>query len=195
MCLGYSCAGKTSISFSVDDYLTQHHIHSYALDGDNIRHGLNRDLKFTQQDRSENIRRIAEVARLFADSGTITLASCISPFESDRRKARDIHERAGLTFIECYVATPLEVCKQRDTKGLYQKADRGEISGFTGIDQAYEPPTNPDLVLHAHLLTIEECVDKVINILVLKVCSLIHHSGYQYAGKTERIYPNIENRW
>lgn len=156
----------------MDDYLTQHKIHSYALDGDNVRHGLNSDLKFSEQDRSENIRRIAEVARLFADSGTITLASCISPFASDRLRARQIHEQAGLTFIECFVATPLEVCKRRDTKGLYEKANKGEISGFTGIDQAYEPPEKPDLVLNTDELTIEECVHKVIDILIQKVTAL-----------------------
>lgn len=150
--------------------MTQQNVHAYALDGDNIRHGLNSDLTFTEKDRSENIRRIAEVARLFADSGTVTLASFISPFASDRAVARRIHEKDGLVFIECFVDTSLEICERRDVKGLYKKARAGKISGFTGIDQEYEKPQDPDLVLHAGVESIEECVQKVINMLVRKVC-------------------------
>ncbi|XP_046914783.2 3'-phosphoadenosine 5'-phosphosulfate synthase [Dermatophagoides farinae] len=163
---GLSCAGKTSISFAVEEFLTRHQIHAYALDGDNIRYGLNSDLGFSEQDRSENIRRIAEVARLFADSGTITLASFISPFSKDREKARQIHEKDSLAFIECFVDTPLEVCERRDIKGLYKKARAGQIQGFTGINQDYERPKNPDLILKASEDTIEQCVLKVIDLLI-----------------------------
>lgn len=139
------------------------------MDGDNIRYGLNSDLGFSEQDRSENIRRIAEVARLFADSGTITLASFISPFSKDREKAREIHEKDSLAFIECFVDTPLEVCERRDIKGLYKKARAGQIQGFTGINQDYERPKNPDLILKASEDTIEQCVLKVIDLLIKRV--------------------------
>lgn len=167
--LGLSCAGKTSISFALEDYLIRHSIHAYALDGDNIRHGLNSDLRFSKEDRKENIRRIAEVARLFADSGTITLASFISPFSEDRELARKIHEDANLFFIECFVDTPLEVCEQRDIKGLYKRARAGEIKGFTGINQEYERPVNPDIVLKTDIETLDQCVERVIDLLVKKV--------------------------
>lgn len=168
-----SCAGKTSISFAIEDYLIRHNIHAYALDGDNIRYGLNCDLGFTEKDRSENIRRIAEVARLFADSGTITLASFISPFARDRNRARQIHEKDGISFIECFVNTPLEICEKRDIKGLYKKARAGEIKGFTGVNQEYERPQNPDLVLEAGVESIDQCVQKVIDLLVKMVSELL----------------------
>ena len=153
----------------MEDYLIRHNIHAYALDGDNIRHGLNADLRFSKEDRKENIRRIAEVSRLFADSGTITLASFISPFSEDRQLAREIHEKDGLAFIECFVDTPLEVCEQRDVKGLYKKARAGEIKVFTGINQEYERPEHPDLVLRTHTEKLEQCVQKVIDLLIKKV--------------------------
>lgn len=170
---GLSCAGKTSISFAVEEFLTRHQIHAYALDGDNIRYGLNSDLGFSEKDRGENIRRIAEVARLFADSGTITLASFISPFSKDRKKAREIHEKDSIVFIECFVDTPLDVCEQRDVKGLYKKARAGEIKGFTGINQDYERPENPDLVLKASEDTIDQCVQKVIDLLIKRVSVIV----------------------
>lgn len=171
--LGLSCAGKTSISFAVEDYLIRNNIHAYALDGDNIRHGLNADLGFSKIDRKENIRRIAEVSRLFSDSGTITLASFISPFAEDRELARKIHEDADLIFIECFVDTPLEICEQRDVKGLYKKARAGEIQGFTGINQEYERPEAPDLVLKTNDETLDQCVQRVIDLLVKKVVSIV----------------------
>lgn len=130
---------------------------------------MNSDLEFSKEDRKENIRRIAEVARLFADSGTITLASFISPFSEDRLKAREIHEKDDLVFIECFVDTPLEICEQRDIKGLYKKARAGEIKGFTGINQKYERPLKPDLVLKAGEETIDQCVQKVIDLLIKRV--------------------------
>ncbi|XP_054724790.1 bifunctional 3'-phosphoadenosine 5'-phosphosulfate synthase-like isoform X3 [Uloborus diversus] len=163
---GLSGAGKTTISFGVEDYLCSFGIPAYALDGDNIRHGLNKNLGFSQEDREENIRRVAEVAKLFADSGVVALSSFISPFTKDRNQARKIHEDAGLTFLECFVDTPLEVCEQRDVKGLYKKARAGEIKGFTGIDSSYEKPSKPDIHIKAGELTPQESVQKVIKLLL-----------------------------
>jgi 3'-phosphoadenosine 5'-phosphosulfate synthase len=135
------------------------------LDGDNIRTGLNKNLGFSPEDREENIRRIGEVAKLFADGGIIALTSFISPYAKDRVLARRAHEAAGLPFFEVYIDTPLEVCEQRDVKGLYKKARAGLIKGFTGIDSAYEPPTDPDLVLKAGELGVHECVRQVLKLL------------------------------
>ena len=166
---GLSCAGKTTVSFALEDYLVRHKIQAYALDGDNIRHGLNRDLHFSPEDRKENIRRIAEVSRLFADSGMITLVSFISPFAEDRQAAREIHEKDGLCFVEVFVDTPLQVCETRDIKGLYKKARAKQITGFTGIDQDYESPQNPEIILRTNEETLEQCVNKVIDYLIQKV--------------------------
>jgi len=162
---GLSGAGKTTISFALEDYLVSQGIPSYSLDGDNIRHGLNKNLGFTQEDREENIRRISEVARLFADGGIVCLTSFISPFRKDRQQARELHEKAGLQFIECYVNTPLDVCENRDVKGLYKKARAGQIKGFTGIDQQYEEPSKPEIVIEAGRDTLDECVQQVITLL------------------------------
>ncbi len=129
---GLSGAGKTTISFALEDYLVSHGIPAYSLDGDNIRHGLNKNLGFAPEDREENIRRIAEVAKLFADGGIVCLTSFISPFRRDRENARKVSEEAGLQFLECYVNTSLDVCESRDVKGLYKKARAGQIKGFTG---------------------------------------------------------------
>lgn len=165
---GLSGAGKTTISFGVEDYLCSYGIPAYALDGDNMRQGLNKNLGFSPEDREENIRRVAEVAKLFADSGVVSLSSFISPFAKDRNQARKIHEEAGLTFLECFVDTPLEVCEQRDVKGLYKKARAGEIKGFTGIDSAYEKPDNPDVHIKAGELTVQDCVQQVVKLLLDK---------------------------
>lgn len=162
---GLSSAGKTTISFALEQFLVSQGIPSYSLDGDNIRHGLNNNLSFTPEDREENIRRVAEVAKLFADGGIVCLSSFISPFRKDRERARQIHEEAGLKFIECYINTPLSVCEQRDVKGLYKKARAGLIKGFTGIDQEYEVPQNADLVIQAGTQTIDESVQEVIQLL------------------------------
>ncbi|GBN17447.1 Bifunctional 3'-phosphoadenosine 5'-phosphosulfate synthase [Araneus ventricosus] len=166
---GLSGAGKTTISFGVEDYLCSFGIPAYALDGDNVRHGLNKNLGFSPEDREENIRRVAEVAKLFADSGVIALSSFISPFAKDRNQAREIHEEAGLTFIECFVDTPLEVCEQRDVKGLYKKARAGEIKGFTGIDSSYEKPDHSDIHIKAGELSVQDSVQKVIKLLLDKI--------------------------
>ncbi|RLU25018.1 hypothetical protein DMN91_003110 [Ooceraea biroi] len=162
---GLSGAGKTSISFQVEAILVNHGIAAYGLDGDNVRSGLNRNLTFSKQDRKENIRRVAEVAKLFADSGQICLCSFVSPFEEDRQMARQIHKEADLPFFEVFVDTPLQVCEARDTKGLYKKARQGAIKGFTGIDQMYERPMNSDLVVKTENCTPEESAATVIELL------------------------------
>lgn len=142
-----------------------HGIPAYGLDGDNVRSGLNCNLTFSKQDRKENIRRVAEVAKLFADSGQICLCSFVSPFEEDRQMARQIHRKADLPFFEVFVDTPLQVCEARDTKGLYKKARQGTIKGFTGIDQMYERPTKSDLVVKTEDCTPEESAATVIEFL------------------------------
>lgn len=162
---GLSGAGKTTISFALEEYLVSQGIPTYSLDGDNVRHGLNKNLGFSQEDREENIRRISEVAKLFADGGIVCLTSFISPFKKDRDMARALHEQAGLPFFECYLNTPLDVCEQRDVKGLYKKARAGQIKGFTGIDQQYEEPDNPEITLSAGTKSIDECVQEVVQLL------------------------------
>ncbi|MCG5515592.1 MULTISPECIES: sulfate adenylyltransferase subunit CysN [unclassified Ectothiorhodospira] len=160
---GLSGAGKSTIANRVEKKLHAAGQHTYLLDGDNVRHGLNRDLGFTDADRVENIRRVAEVARLMVDAGLIVLTAFISPFRSERRMARDLME-AG-EFIEVFVDTPLEVAEERDPKGLYKKARRGELKNFTGIDSAYEAPEDPELHLQAAKLSTEEAADVVIALL------------------------------
>ncbi|CAB3406337.1 unnamed protein product [Caenorhabditis bovis] len=159
---GLSGAGKTTISFALERKLNQLGIPCYGLDGDNVRHGLCKNLGFSKEDRKENIRRVAEVAKLFADAGLICLAAFISPFQEDRLEARKIHEAEGVKFIEVHVATTLEVCELRDPKQLYKKARAGQIRGFTGIDSAYEPPEHAELVLDAGCCTVEKCVNQVL---------------------------------
>uniref|UniRef100_A0A8C5NG85 Bifunctional 3'-phosphoadenosine 5'-phosphosulfate synthase 2-like n=1 Tax=Gouania willdenowi TaxID=441366 RepID=A0A8C5NG85_GOUWI len=163
---GLSGAGKTTISFALEEYLMSHAIPSYSLDGDNIRHGLNKNLGFSSEDREENIRRVAEVAKLFADAGLVCVTSFISPFAKDREKAKKIHESSGLQFFEVFVDASLEVCESRDVKGLYKKARAGEIKGFTGIDSDYECPNKPDLVLETGELTVNECLQQVLKLLI-----------------------------
>ncbi|KAF2880880.1 hypothetical protein ILUMI_25296 [Ignelater luminosus] len=162
---GLSGAGKTSIAFELEAYLVSRGIPAYGLDGDNMRRGLNQDLGFSKQDREENIRRVAEVARLFADAGQICLCSFVSPFAADREVARRIHRDSDLPFFEVFVDTPLAVCEMRDTKGLYQKARQGSIKGFTGIDQAYEKPENPELVVKTIDCSVEESTMQVVEML------------------------------
>lgn len=163
---GLSGAGKTTISFALEEYLVSQGIPAYSLDGDNIRTGLNKNLGFTPEDREENIRRISEVSKLFADGGIVCITAFISPFKKDRERARELHEAAGLKFVECFVDTPIEICEERDVKGLYKKARAGEIKGFTGVDQAYEAPDNPEVMLKAGKDTVDECVQNIITHLV-----------------------------
>uniref|UniRef100_A0A8C2ZF21 3'-phosphoadenosine 5'-phosphosulfate synthase 2a n=1 Tax=Cyclopterus lumpus TaxID=8103 RepID=A0A8C2ZF21_CYCLU len=162
---GLSGAGKTTISFALEEFLVSHAIPCYSLDGDNIRQGLNKNLGFSAIDREENIRRIAEVARLFADAGLVCVTSFISPFSKDRDEARKIHASAGLPFFEVFIHASLEVCESRDVKGLYKKARAGEIKGFTGIDSDYERPEAPDLVLKTGELSENECLHQVLELL------------------------------
>jgi bifunctional enzyme CysN/CysC len=144
---GLSGSGKSTVAAELERALVAAGRPAYLLDGDNLRHGLNADLGFTAADRSENIRRVGEVARLFADAGVVALVPVISPYRADRDRARSIHEAVGVPFVEVFVDTPLEVCEARDPKGLYAKARAGEIKGFTGIDDPYEAPLHPDLRL------------------------------------------------
>lgn len=146
---GLSGSGKSTIARLAEKHLIAGGRAAYTLDGDNIRHGLNADLGFSAADRSENVRRVGEVARLMADAGLIVFASLISPYRADRAAVRRAHDVAGIPFHEVYVATPIEVCEKRDPKGLYAKARAGEITGFTGVDDPYEAPEAPDLRLDA----------------------------------------------
>src|SRR6266851_3088107 len=146
---GLSGSGKSTIAFTLEHALVQRGRLAYVLDGDNIRHGLNKNLGFSAADREENIRRIGEVAKLFADGGIITMTSFISPYRKDRDTVRALHVEAKLPFIEVYVATPIATCEQRDPKGLYKKARAGQLKNFTGIDDPYEPPSHPELSIDA----------------------------------------------
>ncbi len=146
---GLSGSGKSTIAFTLEHALVQQGRLAYVLDGDNIRHGLNKNLGFSAADRTENIRRIGEVAKLFADAGVLTMTSFISPYRADRDLVRALHAEGNLPFIEVHVNTPIETCEQRDPKGLYKKARAGQLKNFTGIDDPYEAPTKPELTLDA----------------------------------------------
>jgi adenylylsulfate kinase len=155
---GLPSSGKSTIGFSLEHVLLQRGRLAYVLDGDNIRHGLNKNLGFSAEDRDENIRRIGEVTKLFADAGLVSITSFVSPYRADRDRARKLHDEAGIPFIEVFVDTPLEQCEQRDPKGLYKKARSGEIPNFTGISDPYEAPENPEVVLKTAEMKLEECV-------------------------------------
>ncbi len=160
---GLSGAGKSTIANLVERKLAEAGHHTYSLDGDNVRHGLNRDLGFTDVDRVENIRRIGEVGKLFVDAGLLVTCSFISPFKSERRMVRELVDEGE--FIEVFISTPLEVCMQRDPKGLYKKAKAGEIKNFTGLDSPYEAPENPEIDIDTTSISAEEAADKVISML------------------------------
>ena len=160
---GLSGAGKSTVANALEQALFQRGHHSYLLDGDNVRHGLNRDLGFSDEDRVENIRRIGEVARLMADAGLVVLSAFISPFRADRALVRELMEDGE--FIEIHVDAPLEVCEQRDPKGLYAKARAGVIRNFTGIDSPYEPPRDPEIVVDTSKLSVDECVEELLGYL------------------------------
>jgi len=144
---GLSGSGKSTIAAACERVLLGAGRPAYLLDGDNLRHGLNADLGFSAVDRAENVRRVGEVARLFADAGVVALVPLISPYRADRDRVREAHRVAELPFVEVHVATPIELCEARDPKGLYAKARAGEITGFTGIDDPYEAPLAAELVL------------------------------------------------
>ena len=160
---GLSGAGKSTIAHSVEERLHQSGCHTFVLDGDNVRHGLCRDLGFTKTDRSENIRRIGEMVRLFLESGVIVLTAFISPIRQDREWVRALVPAED--FIEVYCRCPIEVCEDRDAKGLYRRARAGEVKEFTGISSPYETPENPELVLDTNLHTLDECVEMVMALL------------------------------
>lgn len=162
---GLSASGKSTIASALEQVLVQKGVNAYRLDGDNVRHGLNNNLGFSAEDRAENIRRIGEVAKLFADNGTVALTSFISPYTADRDLCRKMHVDAGLAFIEVFVDAPLEVCEERDPKGLYKKARAGEIKGFTGIDDPYEAPPKAELVLKPAEENVERCVERCLEAL------------------------------
>jgi bifunctional enzyme CysN/CysC len=161
---GLSGSGKSTIANEVEKRLAAMNRHTFLLDGDNVRHGLNKDLGFTEADRIENIRRIGEVARLMADAGLIVLTAFISPFRAERRMVREMLEADGRggEFVEIFVDTPLDVAEARDVKGLYQKARAGELKNFTGIDSPYETPENPDIVVDTVSMSAEEAADHII---------------------------------
>lgn len=164
---GLSGSGKSTLANELEKYLFKNNIDSYILDGDNMRKGLNSDLGFSDMDRKENIRRIGEVANLFLDAGIVCLAAFISPFERDREMIRNIigDER----FIEVYVCTPLEVCEQRDVKGLYKKARKGKLLNFTGISSPFEAPSNPSISIDTSNGSVEESIGKLVQLIEKKI--------------------------
>jgi len=167
---GLSASGKSTIATALEQHLLHLGVAAYRLDGDNVRFGLNKDLGFSEKDRNENIRRIAEVAKLFADSSTIAVTSFISPYKADRKIARDLHAATQggddpIPFIEVFVDIPVEVAEKRDPKGLYKKARAGEIPNFTGISAPYEAPEEPEIHLRTDQLSVEESVAKIMDYL------------------------------
>lgn len=166
---GLSGSGKSTMSRALERELFNLGHHVYVLDGDNVRHGLNSNLGFSPEDREENIRRVAEVAKLMADAGLICITAFISPYRADRRRAREIALESGAEFIEVFVDAPVEVCEQRDPKGLYKKARAGEIKGFTGIDAPYETPENPEITVHTDRETEAESLTRLIDYLKPRV--------------------------
>jgi adenylylsulfate kinase len=164
---GLSGSGKSTIAYTLEHALVRRGYLCYVLDGDNIRHGLNKNLGFSAEDREENIRRLGEVGKLFVDAGLITITAFISPYRKDRDTAR---RTVGTdSFFEIFCYAPLEVCEQRDPKGLYKKARAGEIKGFTGIDDPYEPPENPEMVLDTSKVTPQEAV--------VALCEMLEGAG------------------
>ena len=162
---GLSASGKSTIAHAVEAALVAQGQAAYTLDGDNIRHGLNADLGFSPADRTENVRRVGEVARLMADAGLVVLAPLISPYETGREDVRAAHEAADIPFYLVHVNTPLDVCAERDPKGLYDKARRGEIENFTGISAPYEEPVNPHLRIDASAVSVEDAVTEILELL------------------------------
>lgn len=158
---GLPASGKSTVAAGVEARLLSEGRPAYVLDGDNLRHGLNGDLGFSAEDRTENVRRTAEVSALLADAGVVVLVALVSPYRADREAARTAHSRRALPFLEVHVATTLEECERRDPKGLYARARAGELSGMTGVDDPYEPPESPDLVLPGDE-PLEESVARVI---------------------------------
>src|SRR5207302_5896167 len=159
---GLSGSGKSTFAYTLEHALVQAGRLAYVLDGDNVRHGLNKNLGFSAADREENIRRIGEVCKLFADTGLVVMASFISPYRKDRDTVRELHKAAGLPFLEIHVATPIETCETRDPKGLYKKARGGQLKNFTGIDDPYEAPTSPELTIDATATTPQQAAEELL---------------------------------
>lgn len=164
---GLPSSGKSTLAHAVEKRLYEKGIRTYTFDGDNIRHGLCSDLGFSEKDREENLRRIAEVAKLFVDAGIVVLAAFVSPLKKHREKVRQIIGERD--FIEIYCRCPVEICEKRDPKGMYKKARAGEIKEYTGVSAPYEEPENPDLIIDTHLLTLEESIEKVFKFVEEKV--------------------------
>jgi adenylylsulfate kinase len=162
---GLSGSGKSTVAVELEGMLSEMGVLCYRLDGDNVRLGINRNLGFTAEDRTENIRRIGEIAKLFVDTGVIALSSFISPYAADRDQVRALHEAAGMDFIEIFVDCSLEAAESRDPKGLYKKARAGEIKNFTGIDDPYEAPPNAEIHLHSDQQSLEEEVNQILGVL------------------------------
>ncbi len=162
---GLSGSGKSTIAVALESALFELGVHAYRLDGDNVRLGINKNLGFSAEDRTENIRRIGEVAKLFVDSGQIALSSFVSPYRADRDQVRALHEASGLDFVEVYVDCPLATAEERDPKGLYRKARAGEIKNFTGIDDPYEAPLEPEIHLRTDQLELNDEVELLLSAL------------------------------
>ncbi|MDG1938635.1 MAG: adenylyl-sulfate kinase [Pseudomonadales bacterium] len=162
---GLSGSGKSTVAVALENALHKAGRLSYRLDGDNVRLGINKNLGFSAEDRTENIRRIGEIAKLFVDTGVITLSSFVSPYRADRDIVRALHEASGMDFIEVFVDVPLDVAESRDPKGLYKKARAGEIKNFTGIDDPYEAPNNAEVVLNSHEMSLEKEVEILLALL------------------------------
>jgi adenylylsulfate kinase len=162
---GLSASGKSTIAIEIEHRLFQKQIKTFVLDGDNVRHGLNKDLGFSPEDRAENLRRVGEVAKLLVDAGILTIAAFISPFASDREAIRKLFNSDNEEFIEVYLKCDLAVCETRDPKGLYKKARKGEIPEFTGISQPYEVPASPGITIETDRLGVEESVETIIKYL------------------------------
>ncbi len=161
---GLSASGKSTIAHALDKYLHEQGMHSYVLDGDNVRHGLNKDLDLSPASRKENIRRIGEVSKLFVDAGLLVIAAFIAPYREDRRQIRDLLGKEQ--FIEVFIKCSINECERRDPKGLYKKAKKGEIKEFTGVSAPYEEPENPEIILETDKFSKDECVKQILNYLV-----------------------------
>jgi bifunctional enzyme CysN/CysC len=169
---GLSASGKSTVAAELERALVASGRPAYLLDGDNLRHGLNADLGFGRRDREENVRRVGEVAKLFADVGVVAVVSLISPYREGRDRVRAAHEAAGLSFVEVFMDIPLDVCESRDPKGMYQRARSGEITGFTGIDDPYQPPSQPELILrpdHGNPAAMAEAVHRALDAAITSV--------------------------
>lgn len=178
---GLSASGKSTLAVALEEALYERGIRTFILDGDNIRHGLNKNLGFSPEDRNENIRRIGEVARLFSEAGIINLTAFISPYRADRHSARDLVPKGS--FIEVFVDCPVDICAERDPKGAYKKAREGLIKEFTGVSAPYEEPEHPEIHLCTDRLSVVECVEKIVNYLVINNYIPAFHVISEYASE------------